>query len=87
MWPVQENDTRVRVKAMRKMLSKPLVSEALLSTLLVHDEGRVSSNQPKNERANTTSNRQNRMLNTALVERALSELAPKMPVMARPSTK
>lgn len=82
--PVHENETSVSVNAMRKMLSIPLVDDALLSTLFVHDEGRVSSNQPKNDRANTTSNRQKNMLNTALVASALSELAPKMAVMASP---
>ena len=85
--PVQENETSVSVNAMRNMLSSPLVDEALLSTLFVHEEGSVSSNHPKKDRANTTSSRQKKMLNTALVDRALSALAPIIPVMARPRTR
>ena len=85
MGPVHENDTSDSVKAIRKMLSSPVVRSALLSTALLQREGRVSSNAPKNEAANTTSRRQNRMLNTALVDRSFSALAPKSSVMARPS--
>ena len=57
----------------------------MLSTALLHFEGSVISNAPKKEAANTTSMRQKRILNSALVERAFSALAPKMSVMARPS--
>ena len=87
MGPVHEKLTSVRVKAMRKMESRPLVSDALLSTLLVHDEGSVSSNHPKNERANTTSSAQKMRLNTALVERALRVCAPKRAVTSSPSAR
>ena len=83
--PVHEKETKVKVKAIRKMLSKPVVCSALLSTALLHDEGKVISNAPKNEAANTTSIRKNRMLNTALVERAFKALAPKMSVTANPN--
>ena len=84
--PVHEKDTRVRVNAMRKMLSIPLVFSDLASILLLHDEGSVISNAPKKEAANTTSSRQKKMLNIALVERALSALAPKSIVTTRPNT-
>ena len=84
MGPVQENDTSVRVNAMRKMLSNPLVFSALLSTALLHDAGSVISNAPKNEAANTTSIRKKKILNMALVDKALSALAPKMSVMISP---
>ena len=84
MGPVQEKLTSVRVKAMRKMESSPLVSDALLSTLLVHDEGSVSSNHPKNERANTTRSAQKMRLNTAFVAKSLSVWAPKMAVTRSP---
>ena len=83
--PVQEKDTKASVKAMRKMLSKPVVDSALLSTALLHEEGKVISNAPKKLAANTNSNRQKKMLNIALVESALSALAPKMAVMTKPN--
>ena len=83
--PVQEKDTSASVKAIRKMESKPVVLPDFSSILLDHEEGRVSSKAPKNEAAKTTSNRQNRMLNTALVARALSALAPKSSVTASPN--
>ena len=85
MGPVHEKDTNERVKAIRKMLRRPLVCSALLSTALLHFDGRVISNAPKKEAANTTNIKKNRMLNTALVERAFKALAPKMSVMANPS--
>ena len=84
--PVQENDTRVRVNAMRKMLSRPLVFSDFWSILLLQEDGSVISNAPKNEAAKTTSRRQKKMLNRALVERALSALAPKSMVTTRPNT-
>ena len=84
--PVHENDTNVRVKAMRKMLSSPLVFSDFMSILLLHDDGSVISNAPKNEAANTMSSRQKKILNMALVERALRALAPKSSVTASPST-
>ena len=86
MGPVHENDTSVSVNAMRKMLSSPLVFSDFWSILLLHDEGSVISNAPKNDAANTTSSRQKKMLNTALVDSALSALAPKSSVTTRPSS-
>src|SRR5574344_2928219 len=86
MGPVHENDTNVSVNAMRNILSSPLVFSDLASILLLHDDGSVISNAPKNEAANTTNSRQKNMLNTALVDRALRALAPKSSVTTRPST-
>ena len=86
MGPVHENDTNVSVNAMRKMLSKPLVFSDFWSILLLHDEGRVISKAPKNDAANTMSNSQKKMLNTALVESAFKALAPKSIVTTRPNT-
>ena len=85
MGPVQEKDTSDKVNAIRKILSKPLVASALLSTAVLHLEGNVISNAPKKEAANTTSIRQKRILNTAFVESAFSALAPKTSVIASPS--
>ena len=85
MGAVQENDTSTRVKAIRKMDSRPLVWVALVSTLLAQLSGSLISNQPKKERANTTSNRNRKMLNTALVDMALSVSLPKRAVTSNPS--
>ena len=56
-----------------------------LSTALLHFEGSVSSNAPRKLAAKTTSMRKKKMLNTAFVASELRALAPKMPVMMRPS--
>ena len=85
--PVQEKLTSVRVNAMRNIESSPLVADALLSTEFVHLEGSVISNHPKKDTAKTMSNRQKKMLNHALVAMALSELGPKMAVMASPNAR
>ena len=82
--PVHEKETSARVNAIRNILNSPLVDEALLSTLLVHEDGKVISNHPKNERAKTTRSKKKRILKTAFVASALRLLAPKMAVIARP---
>ncbi len=87
MGPVHEKLTRVRVNAMKNMLSRPVVRSAELSILLAHEAGSFMSNAPKNDIANTTSSRKKMMLQVALVESALSELAPNMAVMSRPSSR
>ena len=83
--PVQENDTKASVNAIRKMLSNPVVLSDFSSIFVDHDDGRVISNAPRNEAANTTNNRQKKILNTALVAKALRALAPKSNVTAKPS--
>ena len=84
--PVQEKDTKASVKAIKKILSKPVVESALLSSLLVQDDGNTSSNAPKKEIAKTTNSRKNMMLKTAFVAKLFRELTPKIPVMSKPST-
>ena len=84
MGPVQEKDTNDKVNAIRKILSNPLVASALLSTALLHFEGNVNSKAPKKEAANTISIKQNRILNTALVDNAFKALAPNIAVIASP---
>lgn len=83
--PVQENETKAKVKAMKKILNNPLVESALLSSLVVQDAGSVSSKAPKKEMANTTKRAKNRILNTALVAKLFNALAPKMAVISKPS--
>ena len=84
--PVQEKETKARVKAIRKMLNKPVVDSALLSTALLHEEGNVISKAPKKLAANTSNIRQKKMLNTAFVDRAFRALAPKIPVITKPKS-
>jgi hypothetical protein len=88
MMGVIEQDAVARkyyTDAMLKILNKPLVCSALLSTALLHFEGRVSSNAPKKEAANTISIKQKNMLKIAFVESAFKALAPNIKVMARPN--
>ena len=82
--PVHEKLTRTNVNAIRKMLSKPDVEEAFLSTALFQEEGRVISKPPRNEAPNTNSIRKKKMLKMALVDKALSADAPKIAVTASP---
>ena len=86
MGPVQENETRVRVKAMKKMERSPVVDSDFWSILVAHDEGRVISKEPKNEAAKMISSRANNTLNTAFVERALSAEAPNNRVTRSPKS-
>ena len=66
--------------------NKPTWSgSALLSTALLHLDGRVISNAPKKEAANTISIKQKNMLKIAFVESAFKALAPNIKVMARPN--
>ena len=82
---MQEKETNDKVNAIRKILNKPLVCSALLSTALLHLEGNVNSNAPKNDAAKIISIKQNKILNTALVDRAFNALAPKIKVIAKPN--
>ena len=82
--PVHEKDTNVRVNAMKNMDSRPVVRSAVASILFDHDAGSFMSKAPKNEMANTTRRRKKMMLQVADVDSALSELAPKRPVISRP---
>ena len=85
MGPVQENETSTRVNAIKRILRIPAVESAFASIFVDQEAGSVISNAPKNEIANTTSRAKNSKLNTALVERLLSALAPKISVMRMPS--
>ena len=84
--PVHEKDTKAKVNAIRKILSKPVVLSDFSSIFVDHAAGNVISKAPKNEAAKTTNNRQKKMLNTALVAKALSALAPNSKVTAKPNS-
>ena len=85
MGPVHENDTKVKVKAMRKMPSRPPVFSALPSTAVVHFSGKVSSKAPMNDMANTTRRRKKKRLGMAAVESALRAEAPNTKVTNKPN--
>lgn len=82
--PVQEKDTSTKVNAMRKILSSPVVFSDFSSIFVDHEAGSVNSNAPKKEAAKTISSRAKKMLNHALVDSALSALAPKSKVTKSP---
>ena len=83
--PVQEKETTTRVKAMSKMLRKPVVLLDLLLSAVDHELGKVISNAPKKEAANSTNMRKKIIFTTALVLSALSAEAPKMSVTSKPN--
>ena len=66
MGPVQENDTRTRVRAMKKIPARPALSD-LASLLFTSEEGRVISNAPKKEAANTMNTMKNMMFGSQCV--------------------
>jgi hypothetical protein len=82
--PVHEKETMVSVSAMKNMPPIPDVAD-FRSVPVLQRDGSVISNNPKKDRANTTSITKNRMLTTALVARALRALAPKSRVMSNPN--
>ena len=82
--PVQENDTTTKVNAISKMLRKPVVLLDLLLRAVDQELGKVISNAPKNDAANTTKIRKKIMFTTALVLSAFKADAPKISVTSRP---
>ena len=85
MGPVHEKLTRLRVNAMRKMLSKPVVVLDLRSTAVVQLLGSVISKPPRKLAPKTRSIRKKKMLKRAFVLSAFRALAPKRSVTSRPS--
>ena len=82
--PVHENDTITNVKAINKILRKPVVLLDLLLRAVDHELGNVSSKAPKNEAAKITKMRKKMILTIALVLNALRAEAPKMSVTSKP---
>ena len=83
--PVQEKDTITSVKAINRMLRKPVVLLDLLLSAVDHELGKVISNAPKKDAANTTKMRKKMILTTALVLSALRADAPKIRVTNNPN--
>ncbi|MNL10605.1 hypothetical protein D3C87_1314110 [compost metagenome] len=67
MGPVQEKDTSAKEAAIKKIPPKPLLLSAFASILFTIELGKVSSNAPKNENANTTRSRKKKTLKVTLV--------------------
>lgn len=65
----------------------PVVVSALLSSLVVQEEGNVMSKAPKKDTANKTKRAKNNILKTAFVDKSFNALAPKMAVTASPNIK
>ena len=82
---VQEKDTNTRVNAIRKIDSRPVVEEALLSILFPQDSGNRSSNHPKKDNANTTKRRKKKILKTALVANSFSLCGSESAVTINPN--
>ena len=85
MGPVQENDTRAKVNAIKNMLKMPVVLTAFESMRFVQLDGKVNSNAPKNDTANSTNIAKNMRLNTALVANSLSIDGPNISVTIVPN--
>ena len=85
MGPVQEKETKTNVNAMKKIAMIPVAESAFLSSLLLHDAGRVISKAPKKETAKRTRSAKNSMLNKAFVAKSLRALAPNSRVISKPT--
>ena len=83
--PVQEKETMTSVKAISKILRKPVVLLDLLLRAVDQELGNVISNAPKKDAAKITKMRKKMMLTTALVLSAFNADAPKMIVTSNPS--
>ena len=83
--PVHEKETMTKVNAMSMILRKPEVLLDLAFSAVDHELGKVISNAPKNDAANTTNIRKKMMFTTALVLSAFNADAPKISVISRPN--
>ncbi len=84
MGAVQEKLTSTSVKAIRKIDSRPVFSDALLSTAFTQREGSTISKAPNSDAPKTTSKRKKKILKKALVERAFNADAPNNAVTISP---
>ena len=76
MGPVHENETKARVKAIKKIPIKPPLSEAL-SVLFTQDVGSCNSKAPRNEAPKIINRRKNPILKYTLVAILFKASAPK----------
>src|SRR5574344_295760 len=83
--PVQEKETKTVVKAMKKATIYPPLS-APLSLLFIHEEGKVISNNPKNEKANAINIRKKIRLGIQCVEITYMASLPNKSVRTKPRT-
>ena len=73
--PVQENDTKTRVKAIKKTPINPPLSD-FASTEFTNPEGKTISNAPKNEIPKKINMTKNNRFGIQWVLRKLAKLAP-----------
>ena len=66
--PVQENETKHNVNAIKNVEITPVEIFEALSILFVHELGKVISNKPNNESENNMKTKKNRKFSTGLVE-------------------
>ena len=83
--PVQEKETRQSVNAIKNIEANPAPLRDLLLIIVLHDDGNVISNSPKNDSANTTKSTKKIRFGMAWVANALSALAPNNNVMSSPN--
>ena len=81
--PVQLNETRANVKAIKKIPIQPPFSD-FASILLMNELGSTISKAPKNEIANTNNKAKNAKLNQTFVDKECKAPAPNMTVTPRP---
>ncbi|MNV11515.1 hypothetical protein D3C71_1020830 [compost metagenome] len=81
--PVQENDTNDKLNAIKNRPISPPLSD-LASILLTNELGKVISNAPKKDAANTTNSKKKIKLKIPLVESALSASEPNAMVIIIP---
>ena len=66
--PVQENETKHNVNAIKNVEIIPVEIFDALSILFVHEFGNVISNKPNNDNANNMNTKKNKKFNIGLVE-------------------
>jgi hypothetical protein len=66
--PVQENETKHSVNAIKNVEIIPVEIFDALSILFVHELGNVISNKPNNDSANNMKTKKNKKFNIGLVE-------------------
>lgn len=82
--PVHEKETTDKLADMKNKPIQPLLSDCA-SILLTKELGKVISNAPKNEAANTTKSKKKKKLKIPLVDKAFNASGPKATVISIPN--
>ena len=81
--PVQEKETKLKVKAIKKIPIKPPLSEAE-SALLTHELGSTISKAPKNDNAKMKKMIKNKRLKKTLLAKSFKASEPSVTVTKNP---